>query len=78
MPLDESEWIELELLGGEVDLEARMGPDDHNELCWREYEDWNPIQRSLVIGEDLWTLTWQTLQSNSIGDLSVNHQLDLG
>ena len=47
-------------------------------ICWPEYNDWNPIQRSLVIGEDLWTMSWRSLQSNALADLEVLHQIAIG
>ncbi|MBU1866231.1 MAG: beta-propeller domain-containing protein, partial [Actinobacteria bacterium] len=73
LAVEDAEWITEDYLNGEVDLAEVAGPDDHIEICWSDYQDWNPIQRSLVIGGDLWTLSYRSLQSNSLDDLSFQH-----
>ncbi|MBU1227740.1 MAG: beta-propeller domain-containing protein, partial [Actinobacteria bacterium] len=78
LAVEDAEWITEDYLNGEVDLAEVAGPDDHIEICWSDYQDWNPIQRSLVIGGDLWTLSYRSLQSNSLDDLSFQHQIGIG
>jgi len=74
---EELEWIDKEF-GLDVVLADVIGPEDHIEICWPEYRDWNPIQRSLVIGESLWTMSWRSLQSNTLADLTLLHQIAIG
>ncbi|MCB2224678.1 MAG: beta-propeller domain-containing protein [Actinobacteria bacterium] len=76
-PPEELEWM-AEEFGIEQDPAELLGPDEHLEMCWPEYSDWNPIQRSLVIGGDLWTLSWRMLQANSLDDLGILHRLAIG
>jgi uncharacterized secreted protein with C-terminal beta-propeller domain len=76
-PDEELEWM-VEEFGLDIDLDEVAASGDHIELCWPDYSDWNPIQRSLVIGDDLWTLSWRALQSNSLEDLSMLHQIGIG
>jgi len=78
IPLEEAEWIKEGYLDGDVDLDAIAGPDDRIEICWPEYDRWNPIQRSLIIDSDLWTMSWKLLQANSLDDLSVLNQIGIG
>jgi len=77
LPNEELEWIDKEF-GLDVVLADVIGPEDHVEICWPEYRDWNPIQRSLVIGDSLWTMSWRSLQSNALTDLAVLNQLAIG
>ena len=77
IPLEESQWVQ-DFVGGDVDLAAVAGPDDHIQICWPDDTRWNPIVRSLVIGDDLWTLSWRSLQSNSITDLQSEHLIPIG
>jgi uncharacterized secreted protein with C-terminal beta-propeller domain len=60
-----------------VDIE--LGPDDRLEVCWPEY-GWEdaPILRSLVVGEDLWTLSWRSLQANDLLTLDVRTRFPVG
>ena len=53
-----------DLAGGDV------GPEDRIELCWPDGGDWRrQIQRSLVIGDTLWTVSIAQLQANNLDDL---------
>ncbi len=65
----------------EIDLEAlgtTVGPNDRFQLCWER----NPvtdkrIDRSLIIGEEIWTLSLSLLQSNDLDDLDRGNRLPL-
>ena len=62
----ESEEISAVLLGiGAVD-------GDRIEECWVQPFDWNlQIQRSLIINDVLWTMSWGQLQSNLLDGLET-------
>ena len=48
------------------------GPDDRLEVCWPDGGNWRTqIQRSLVIGETLWTVSFAQLQANNLDDLAT-------
>ena len=61
-----------------VDL-GDVAPTDTVSVCWPDYEMQDPqILRSIVIGDSLWTLSWRSLQANSLGDLAVTGSLLFG
>jgi len=62
-----------------VDLTTIMDEGDRLEVCFPQFDSQDPpITRSLVIGDQIWTLSWQSLQSNSIDDLVVGQLIPLG
>jgi len=63
-----------------IDLTPVMSEGDRLEICYPNYseEQAPPIIRSLVIGDQVWTLSWRSLQSNSVDDLSVGQLIPLG
>ncbi len=75
-PPGEAPFI-IEDVTGATPPEDLVGPDERVQLCWPNFEG-NPILRSLVIGDDLWTLTRLGLQANSLDDLSLTGAVRLG
>ena len=58
-----------------VDL-GELADTERVEICWPDYANQDAqILRSLVIGDTLWTLSWQALQANNIADLEVETTL---
>ena len=66
----------------DVDLDAVMDEGDRLTVCFPEFERDDrytpPILRSLVIGDRLWTLSYDALQSNSVDDLTTDQYIPLG
>ncbi len=53
-------------------VEIGAGDGDRIEECWVQPFDWNlQIQRSLIINDVLWTMSWGQLQSNLLDGLET-------
>jgi len=66
------------LRDGGIDVAALgVSPDDRFEMCWPEGPGDDPIIRTLVIGDELWSLSYGALQSNLLADLSRTQRLPI-
>ncbi len=71
IPVDEIDnWF------GPVPGEIDFGDADRIEWCWLDSYQ-NAINRSLVIGPNIWTVSQQTLQANDLATLEVVSQIGL-
>jgi len=57
-------WDWLELTDEQRDV---IGLDGTLEFCWPEGPGQDPIIRTLVVGDTLWSLSWSRLQANDLG-----------
>ncbi len=48
------------------------------EVCWPEGPGSDPIVRTLVIGDTLWSLSWSRLQANDLGTFAAGEWVELG
>jgi hypothetical protein len=79
LPAEEARWIAVEFGEIGLDIDELIEDDDRLELCWPPYDESRAaIQRSLVIGDSLWTLSWRALQANDLDTLDVQHTIPLG
>lgn len=58
-------------------VDLGLGPDDRFEICWPAGPGDDPIIRTLVIRDELWSLSYGSLQSNLLADLSRTQQLSI-
>lgn len=67
--------------GWDIDLDAigtEVGADDRIEICWPHGPgESERIERSLVVGDDIWTLSRSLLQSNDLDSLRRGARLGL-
>lgn len=79
IPADEIEYWFYDEQTRAADIAAlAIDPGDTIELCWRDDHGQNQIQRSLVIDDTLWTMSWSTLQANALDGLGRQAQLAIG
>lgn len=67
------DWIQMS-----AEQEADLGLDGTLEFCWPEGPGQDPIVRTLVIGDTLWSLSWSRLQANDLGDFTAGAFVELG
>ena len=71
-------WFGDEDEAGLVIAELGADADDRFEICWADGGNWDrQIQRSLVIDDTLWTMSWNQLQANDLSDLAVDTVIGL-
>ncbi|MDH4119524.1 MAG: beta-propeller domain-containing protein, partial [Acidimicrobiia bacterium] len=59
-------------------LEDRFALESTVELCWPGDDNWRlQIQRSIIIGDELWTMSWDRLQANDLGTFEATGAVDL-
>ena len=58
--------------------EIGSGSDDRIEECWPQPINWNlQIQRSLIINDILWTMSWGQIQANELDGLETKSVISL-
>ena len=74
MPRGESKWW-----AEEFGVDPETLPTDHDVVvCWPDGGHVQPIQRTLVIGDGLWSYSRQRIQENAWADLSRRQVVPLG
>ncbi len=64
---------------GYSDFALEAADSDTFSLCWREYYgSGDPIMRTLIVDDELWSLSWRFLQANSLDDLGRTAQFQIG
>ena len=78
IPLSEiDDWYGDEI--GPILEEIGTQDGDRIEECWVDPFDWNlQIQRSLIINDVLWTMSWGQLQSNLLDGLETKSAVPIG
>ena len=74
LPREESKWWAEEF---GVDPET-LPPDRDVVVCWPDGGNVRPIQRMLVIGDSLWSYSWQRVQENELDGLERRQVVTLG
>ncbi len=74
LPREESKWWAEEF---GVDPET-LPPDSDVVVCWPDGGNVRPIQRTLVIGDSLWSYSWQRIQENELDGLERRQVVTLG
>ena len=57
-------------------IDADIGIDGTLELCWPEGGE-DPIVRTLVIGDTLWSLSWSRVQANDLATFNAGEFVDI-
>ena len=74
MPREESKWW-----AEEYGVDPETLPADRDVVvCWPDGGNVRPIQRTLVIGDGLWSYSWQRLQENAWDGLGRRQIVTLG
>ena len=74
MPREESKWW-----AEEYGLDPETLPADRDVVvCWPDGGNVRPIQRMLVMGDRLWSYSWQRLQENAWDGLDRRQIVSLG
>lgn len=58
-------------------IDADIGIDGTLELCWPEGGE-DPIVRTLVIGDTLWSLSWSRVQANDLSSFAAGEFVEIG
>ncbi len=77
VPEEELFWLLQEFTGGvEPDIEGLTAGGNRVEVCWPDHGG-TQVLRSLVIGDDLWTLSRHALQANDLATLDLTQVVPL-
>ena len=68
---------EAEIKNNAAGTSVKVPEGGHVEYCYPIWNQPMPVQRSLVIGNSLWTLSPQRLQANTLGTLALTARVDL-
>lgn len=56
---------------------SELGLDGDIEVCWPQGPQSDPVVRTLVIGDTLWSLSWSRLQANDLASLDAGAFVEL-
>ncbi len=74
MPREESKWW-----AEEFGVDPETLPTDRNVVvCWPDGGNVQPIQRTLVISDGLWSYSWRRIQENALDGLDRRQVVTLG
>ena len=68
-PAPAAEWREWYGLDRDIELETPIPDGSDVWFCWPDHVGGDPIVRTAVVGDDLWTMSWQRLQQNDLATL---------
>lgn len=61
---------EVDYMLDELGVDLELAPDERVQICWPDGSNFPPsIMRTLVIGDSLWSMSWEHLQSNALATL---------
>jgi len=73
MSCERWDWIEMT-----DEQRSESGIDGVLEFCWHDGPGQDPIVRTIVIGDTLWSLSWSRLQANDLATLDAGSFVSLG
>lgn len=68
-PASADEWRQWYGIDTQIQLETPVPDGSDVWFCWPEHYGGDPVVRTAVIGDDLWTMSYQSLQQNDLASL---------